>query len=693
MKLTDRIRPWPRRTVVLITAISGLLVAGLIAALALSVLPSTNESAAIPIEQPAQPDTAFVVATFAAWPQEGDQSTRFSAEAGATRDGGIALRIDSVADPAGESRSALRQVVAVESSTKYTLSALTAGAQLNSKSSGVALIVGSTTPEQFDFPAAKDAWTTTTWTYTTGASETELSIALTATGEAAGYRIDTLTLSAEGAADLLENGSFENYSAPTQITNDSLILKSGQASLGLAWRTPNVTWSISDEQGTVLTKGDLPLTNGLGLIPLKDLNQGYYNASLTSSDGSIPAQQISFIILDDPSSPSSSDNRFGIGVHINEPRYDNSEVEAAQLGFRHARTDAYWSESEKLPGEYDFPADEDVKTQAFKAAGIDMLPISVYSNPMYDGGKTPSSPVGIQAYSNYTSAIMDHFNPGSIEIYNEFNWHLNNGDCGATAACYLGLLQPAVDKVKTAYPGTTIVGPSTAHMDDAFMTELYQAGGLNYLDAVSFHPYDELNIGAETLLPILTQANARMKEYNNGQTKPIWLTEMGWTSGKVGESNQANFLARSQTIAFANGVERFYWYDLVNDNLDITDGEGNFGLLRQFSESVPAFAPKPAAMAQAMLARKIADKAYASQDALDDTAFSYAFGSGASVTRVAWATAPTTVSYATKKPVAVTTQYGKTSLLKPVDGRISISLSDQVVYLDGLLSDAAVTTP
>jgi len=685
MDFRTRLHLSSRRRIVIVSATAALAVAALIATIAISAAaPAGTPTPGAGAKPPA---TVYVPATFAGWKLEGDGTTSFSAEYGLAGKKGTSLRIDA----SGSAPRALQQLVPVKPDTKYQFRALVAGSGTSASASGVALRMGSTDATLHKFSPASTSWTEATWSHTTGKNETELALSLVATGKSAGVRIDKLTMTSDAQPkNLIANGSFEDFAAPTQITNTSLIMKTGDARLGLAWRAPSVTWSVANEAGTAVAGGKLTIPNGLGLLALDKLRQGYYNASLTSSDGSIAAQQVSFMVLDNPDAPSKTDDRFGIGLHIGAPSYVGSADAAAQLGFRHARNDAYWKNIEKTPGKYDFPASVDQETDAFQAAGLKTLPISVYTNKLYDNGNTPSSPTGIAAYAAYTSAVVGHFSPDAVEVYNEFNWTLNNSACGKTADCYLQLLRPTADKVRAEHPGTLIVGPSTALLDDTFMTQLYQGGGLKYLDAISIHPYDELNAGSEILLPLLTKLNDRIKEYNNGKSKPIWLTEMGWTSGKVGETRQANYLVRGQTIAFAHGVERFYWYDLVNDNLVIADGEGNFGLLRQTNKSVPAFAPKPAAMAQAILARKIADKNYATQDGLNDSTFSYAFGAGASTTRVAWATTPTTVTYASKEPVTVTTQYGATSVVKPVSGRISIPLTDQAVYLDGALSDAAI---
>ena len=38
---------------------------------------------------------------------------------------------------------------------------------------------------------------------------------------------------------------------------------------------------------------------------------------------------------------------------------------------------------------------------------------------------------------------------------------------------------------------------------------------------------------------------------------------------------------RAETIALSNNVEKYFWYDLVNDQTDPAQHEGNFGLVKQ----------------------------------------------------------------------------------------------------------------
>ena len=114
----------------------------------------------------------------------------------------------------------------------------------------------------------------------------------------------------------------------------------------------------------------------------------------------------------------------------------------------------------------------------------------------------------------------------------------------------------------------------------------------------------------------------------------------------------------------------------------------NFGLVRQTTGTVPAYAPKPSAVSQAVLIRKVSGKDFTARDASANTAVhSYAFGADAATTRVAWAVTPTTVTYAATEDVTQTDQFGAISTLTPVDGRITVELDGHALYLDGALSD------
>ncbi|WP_166789468.1 glycosyl hydrolase [Cryobacterium sp. TMS1-20-1] len=644
-------------------------------------VPETKPTGSPTTEPVVIPDMVHVAAEFGGWKiSAADANVRFSAEAGSVSDGGVALRIDNSLSQEVTPLPSLGQSIAVEPLTKYDFSAQLQ--VVNRKAKAFSVVVGDE-GTRHDFDVTDDSWTEVEWSYTTADAQTALPLSVLA-GPGVSVIADGLTMTTKDIeSSPLVNGSFEDYSAPTQVANSSLVMSAGEANIGLAWRVPSVTWSVTDELGTEVSSGAVDLPQGLGVVPLDTLAQGFYSIKL-AADGAEPIDT-TFLVLDKPKdSAAVTDARFG--THA----YANSGTLAAELGMGSLRTDVLWAEAELTKNEYVFKPILDPMFTSLQAAGVEVMPVSDYNNTLYDIGRTVSSDEGIAAYGKYSGEIAKHFGSSSIEIYNEFNHPpFNNGVCGVEAECYLPLLKASYEAVKAENPAITVVGPATARHDDEWITDLYKLGGIQYLDAISFHPYDYDSTGApEFLMATLQQAGDRIREYNNGVSKPIWLTELGWSTASFSEEQQAQFLVRAQTIALANGVEKFFWYDLVNDFNDPAEHEGNFGLVKLGTETVPALAPKLSAMSQAVLIRAVGGKDWVSRDELNESTYSYVFGSGADETRVAWATAPATVAYASDEPITVTSQYGHASEVSPVDGVITISLGEQPQYLSG-----AVTAP
>jgi hypothetical protein len=114
-----------------------------------------------------------------------------------------------------------------------------------------------------------------------------------------------------------------------------------------------------------------------------------------------------------------------------------------------------------------------------------------------------------------------------------------------------------------------------------WVEQLLELGGAKHLDAVSVHPYRHPN-APEGIDDEMTALGRVIKEHNDGESLPIWLTELGWPTPEGGGTTrlqQADHMIRSQALALGNGVERFYWYELMSSGTDPHEKEHHFGLL------------------------------------------------------------------------------------------------------------------
>lgn len=169
-----------------------------------------------------------------------------------------------------------------------------------------------------------------------------------------------------------------------------------------------------------------------------------------------------------------------------------------------------------------------------------------------------------------------------------------------------------------------------------------------------------------------------------GGTLPIWITELGSTStgGMPSQLEQAEFAFKASITAFGNGVEKFFWYDLINDSPDPTVHEGNFGLFGQPISGVTALPPKPVAMTVALVITHLADREAAAAEPLSADVLSYAFGDGEERTTFAWAPAgATTVQMPATGDVEVTAVSGQVTTVTPVDGVAAVPVSEEGVVV------------
>ncbi|MFF1351721.1 hypothetical protein ACFVZJ_38200 [Streptomyces sp. NPDC058322] len=500
------------------------------------------------------------------------------------------------------------------------------------------------------------------------------------------------------------------------VTSPSLIFQQGLGAVEFGSSAASVSWAITDEQGVRVRGGTSWLSGGKATIPVADLAPGYFELALHAGAAPDPTDlRTSFAVIEPvPDSAVGPSSPFGAAVHIGRAGWGPNVLdEARKTGIAHIREDAWWNRFETTKGTYTFPAEFTSTMAHARELGITPMVIANGANSLYDNGRTPSSPEGIAAFGKFAAAVLKHYDLSNVEVLNEYNaGTFNNSACGRTAACYLEVLKGVHQAVKAADPGATVVGPATigianctpADGSKCFAPDLIDRGGLKAMEAYSVHPYhfpggpEWLGSTGDTIAGL----RQRIRAANGGQDKPIILSEMGWptdTGHGTTERQQADNLIRLYATGLANGVTRVYWYDLVNDGSDPTSTEHNFGMLRQpvtpttaNPVSVTANAPKPAAVAQAVVARMLGGKTYAGDDAVTAPAHSVRF-TGGGTTRVVWATTARDLTVSATGPVTLVDSWGRRSVRQPTDGRLTLEAGPSPVFIEGPVTGVGAATP
>jgi len=305
----------------------------------------------------------------------------------------------------------------------------------------------------------------------------------------------------------------------------------------------------------------------------------------------------------------------GVNIHfISGHEQDLTMISAA--GFKWVRQDFFWDRIERQKGQYDW-SEFDAFTTALERHGLRPYYILDYSNPLYEKtvistnpvtGKpeqhttaSPQQPDSVAAFAKWAAAAAEHFRGREViwEIWNEPN--ISFWKPKPDTAQYTALALATARAIREADPHACIVAPATSGFPWNFLETVLSSGVLEYLDAVSVHPYRGKR--PETAAADFARLRELIKRHApEGKTIPILSGEWGYSSNTKGVSpeTQAAYIARQQLSNLLNGVPISIWYDWKNDGDDPAENEHNFGTV------TGALQPKPAYLAIQTLTRELA---------------------------------------------------------------------------------------
>ena len=652
--------------------------------------PSTSAASPTPTPTPeptpvAAPRSVAATGQFASWKRAPTTKVaRVVPQVGQAADGSVAAYIDA---PVIDGKTAALAVdAAVVAGASYEFNAQVRSSSPLPEAVDAAIGIDD---QRIALPELSAAWSTVSGTFVAPKDAEVAKIRVVLDSPVAGLGIDAVSLVGPDGKNVVPNPSFENVEGKDTIVNRSLILPASNPMLAVRAPAGNVSWTATDAGGNVAAKGTAKASNALEAVPLTGLAEGYYSVALMTGAGTVKTL---LGVIDYEGTTIAADPRFGVGLHVENDLYDDAADLTASLGLGLARNDVLWRFNETTKGEYDW-ADHYVDGfDRLHAHGIHLLGIVNYGNELYGNGKVPTSKAAIAAYGDYAAAIAERFDLVGLEVFNEFNHtRFNKTACGTKPSCYVPLLESvhgAVDKVD---PDLPIIAGSTARYDAPWFDGLWSAGGMKYADAMSFHPY-EVTSDPESLADVIAEANRSMKD-NGKTTRPIWITELGSSSKTGGRtvSAQADYLVRTAVTALAGGAEKFFWYDLINDDPDPAKHEGNFGMYYQKASGVAAFQPKPVGYAQALMIARIGGRSLAADETAKGVQ-SVRFGDEKDAVRVVWAPkGEAEISVRSDVAVTVTTMNGAAKTIEPVDGVATVPVTVRPQFVESAIGSATPT--
>ena len=218
----------------------------------------------------------------------------------------------------------------------------------------------------------------------------------------------------------------------------------------------------------------------------------------------------------------------GVGVNIHFVRGREQDLDLiAAAGFKFVRMDFSWGGTERAKGQYTWD-EYDELTKNLEKRGLRALYILDYSNALYEdtitsvdpiAGKeitaiaSPRKPDSVAAFARWAAAAAKHYQGRGIlwEIWNEPN--IGFWKPKPDVRDYAALALATCRAIREADPQAIILAPASSGFPWPFFESLFQSGVLEYLDAVSVHPYRNYSQGPETAAADYLRLRALIERY------------------------------------------------------------------------------------------------------------------------------------------------------------------------------------
>lgn len=296
----------------------------------------------------------------------------------------------------------------------------------------------------------------------------------------------------------------------------------------------------------------------------------------------------------------------GVNIHFVTGHEKDLDMIAA-AGFRFIRMDFIWQNTELKKGVYDWTAYEEL-TNNLNKRGLRAIYILDYSNSLYEdevefkdpingtvhkGTASPSTQESIDAFARWAASAADHFKESNIiwEIWNEPNISFWRPEPDVDQ--YIKLALATCREVRSVCPDAILTGPATSQVPFPFLEKFLASGVLEYLDAVSVHPYRNYSLSPETAIREYKELGEMIKRCKpeNREHIPIISSEWGYSSATKGltTETQSQYLVRMQLANLLYGIPVSIWYDWKNDGDNPSDFEHNCGTVTSDLVPKPAY--------------------------------------------------------------------------------------------------------
>lgn len=444
-----------------------------------------------------------------------------------------------------------------------------------------------------------------------------------------------------------------------------------------------VVWSGTDsaEIGAkaAVTKNITPEFDeyGLFILEIECTSEKYHSVS---------REKLSYSVrCDEPN------DTIGTAVHFTERDSGAVAPLIAANGIAYIRDGFLWEDYERRRGVFSFLPEWERYLSDVEKAGLEPLIILGFSNPNYHSGAicVPKTEEELEAFGNYVYKLVSFLGDRCMmyEVWNEPNLQTFSSD--QTPEAYFPVLKVAYENVKKANPDALVMGCATAGIDPDWHRTVFEMGGADYMDILSFHFYyldKKVMNPSVNLYERLKEVDELCEEYN--PELKMAITEYGWAVNVYPTSPQMHledFLKTEAIFKRIPRIEYSFWYEYQDSGISMYDKERNFGLVEYWERETP-YAAKPLYIGASMYNKVIGNTPL--EDYIEsDGAYIYRFGENSSGKASLMMWAENTSKYVSLElgceSVTVYDTYGNGKTLYGLDGVFTFMLEDTPVIVEG----------
>ena len=303
---------------------------------------------------------------------------------------------------------------------------------------------------------------------------------------------------------------------------------------------------------------------------------------------------------------------FGVNIHApqgEELTFLLDQVQAAGIGW--VRIDFVWAFVEPSRDNYDWSL-YDAIAAAAQARGIEVFASLAYTPAWATGGpELTGVPDDPQQWADFCFLAARRYR-GKIRIWGMWNEpNLTKFWSGSRQQYFDVILKPGADAVRAGNPDAQVAGPDLAHLTSNgadwyyWLRDTVENAG-DKLDIITHHLYD--NDGNSDVTDKLTGSTLfgnrpdfwgtvppslreALKVTGWYPGRPVWLTETGWESSRVGEDRQASYLNGLLNDWYTGRADRswigkIFFYELKDG---AAPDSPSWGILRPSRSAKPAW--------------------------------------------------------------------------------------------------------